>query len=52
MTEASRKAYIASILPLLPAVPSELAAIRDGSVIATERLAAAPLPDADGGVKR
>lgn len=45
-------AYMASAFPLLPAVPSELAAINDGSVMATERLAAAPVVPAGGGLNR
>jgi len=46
------RAYIASAFPLLPTVPSELAATSLGSVMATVRLPAAPTPFAGGGLNR
>ena len=41
-----------AILPLLPGLPSELAASRVGSVIATVKLEAAPCPEIGGGTNR
>ena len=52
MTARVLRAYMASAFPLLPTVPSELAAISAGLLMATARLAAAPVPEAGGGLNK